>query len=357
MLVTNLSTLSALAYSASLFVLLIVVGASIVTSGTFSQKFTINGISEITKELPLDMIYDNIKMQPNQMLENDIDAIKKPSVVKGVLNFGLPDIDSSKSWLASSIPGIEFYNDEGVVEEVTPPEETLPEAVPPKEEAKAEVPPMESVDEVSDPVVHLYFTHTGEGYENANVDVTDVGDYIFESLESFGVSTCVDDTDVGEILKSKNEKYYQSYDESRVLVEDVMATNNDLEYFVDVHRDSAPKENTTMSYDGKDYAKLSFVIGGDNPNYEENMALANDLSDEMNKLVPGICNGVILKKGAGTNGVFNQDLSNKAILIEVGGVDNTSDELRKTSEVFANAFSNYYFQAESVSGTDDAVSE
>ena len=38
------------------------------------------------------------------------------------------------------------------------------------------------------------------------------------------------------------------------------------------------------------------------------------------------------------NGVYNQDLSGQAILIEVGGVDNTEEELNRSIDALAKAF-------------------
>lgn len=55
-----------------------------------------------------------------------------------------------------------------------------------------------------------------------------------------------------------------------------------------------------------------------------------------------------MQKGAGTNGKFNQDLSQNGLLLEFGGVDNTFEELERTAKVFAEIFSEYYWQAEKV---------
>ena len=39
--------------------------------------------------------------------------------------------------------------------------------------------------------------------------------------------------------------------------------------------------------------------------------------------------------------VFNQDISPRAILVELGGVDNTLEEINNTLEVFAKVLSEY----------------
>jgi len=53
------------------------------------------------------------------------------------------------------------------------------------------------------------------------------------------------------------------------------------------------------------------------------------------------------------NGLYNQDLSPNSLLIEVGGVDNTFEEMNRTLEVFADVFSEIYWDAEKVDGTPE----
>ena len=51
-----------------------------------------------------------------------------------------------------------------------------------------------------------------------------------------------------------------------------------------------------------------------------------------------------IKSGSGVNGLYNQDLSEKSVVIEVGGVDNTFDEMFRSMEILADVFSTYYFE-------------
>ena len=213
--------------------------------------------------------------------------------------------------------------------------------------------------------VYIYFTHSRESFlpqlpntkdpnlaQHAKMNVMNVGDSLAENLRDFGIGTVVDRTDIIARLQKKNWKYGRSYDESRLVVQEAMAKNEELKYFIDVHRDSQRKKVTTVRYKGKDYARIAFVIGGDNPRYEENTALANALHDKLNKIVPGISRGVFSKSGAGVNGKYNQDLSDRAMLLEIGGVDNHMDELDRATAVFAEAFSEYFWKAEAVSGKE-----
>lgn len=55
--------------------------------------------------------------------------------------------------------------------------------------------------------------------------------------------------------------------------------------------------------------------------------------------------------GAGKNGVYNQDLSSNAMLLEIGGVDNTFEEMYLTVDAFTDVFSEFYWDAKAVDKT------
>ncbi|MCA1057989.1 stage II sporulation protein P [Rossellomorea aquimaris] len=209
--------------------------------------------------------------------------------------------------------------------------------------------------------VLLYFTHTRESYlpylegvsnpdsaMHSKINVTKVGDMVKQDLEDLGIGTSIDKTDVIKNLNDKGLDYWAAYQESRPLVQAAMTSNKDLLYMVDIHRDSQRRNVTTGTIDGKTYAKLAFVVGEEHTNYEKNLQVATELHKRLESKYKGISRGVIAKKGSGTNGKFNQDLSGNAMLIEFGGVDNTFEELERTAEAFAEVFADYYWQAEKV---------
>jgi len=159
----------------------------------------------------------------------------------------------------------------------------------------------------------------------------------------------VDDTDIMQILNDKGWKYGKSYDASRPVVETALDENDDLQYVVDVHRDSLPRDKTTKEIDDTNYATILFVIGAEHKNFEKNLELATALHKKIEKAYPGLSKGVIQKEGANSNGVYNQDMSDKAILIEVGGFENSLEEMYRTADVFSEVFTEYYWDAEKVS--------
>ncbi len=46
-----------------------------------------------------------------------------------------------------------------------------------------------------------------------------------------------------------------------------------------------------------------------------------------------------MKKGDNVDGIYNQDLSKNMVLIELGGIENTQDEINRTISVLAKASS------------------
>lgn len=226
----------------------------------------------------------------------------------------------------------------------------------------ADAPPLSTGDRKA---VYIYFTHTRESYlpylegvtdpnkaYHSQVNVTKVGDQLKEGLERRGIGTTVDKTDVMASLNKKGLSFGRAYQESRPVVEAAMTGDRNLQYFIDIHRDGYRKDKTTIQLNGQSYAKLAFVIGGENANYEKNLALARELHNLLDlRFGKGLSRGIVEKKGASTNGKFNQDLSQNALLIEFGGVDNTFEELNRSADALAEVLSEVYWQAEKVNAT------
>ncbi len=294
------------------------------------------------------------------------------------------NLDDPRSLLGRELPGFSLFDGKILVAGEGTNYTNMPmESAPPLEVLKAEqeaalqntenlpgasqgepaAPPLSTGDRKA---VYIYFTHTRESYlpylkgvtdpnqaYHSQVNVTRIGDHLKSSLEKRGIGTTVDKTDVMANLNKKGLGFGRAYQEARPVVEAAMAGDRNLQYFIDIHRDGYRKDKTTIQINGQSYAKVAFVIGGENANYEKNLALARELHNLLDKKYgKGLSRGVIEKKGASTNGKFNQDLSGNALLIEFGGVDNTFEELNRSADALADVFSEFYWQAEKVNGAD-----
>ncbi|MFZ3590086.1 stage II sporulation protein P [Bacillus sp. DJP31] len=205
-------------------------------------------------------------------------------------------------------------------------------------------------------VVFIYFSHNRESFlpyfnkgtlpENAyhsDFNVSLIGERLGKALKHNGVWSSVSEVDIITMLDERKLNFNSSYQMSRELVVDAKRNNRNLELFFDLHRDSLPKKYTTMNFNGEPYAKISFVIGSGHPNYKENLAFTNELNDRINQTYPGLSRGVIIKDSSQGNGVYNQDLSPSSVIIEVGGVDNTIEELYRTADVLGFVIGQYYW--------------
>ena len=177
------------------------------------------------------------------------------------------------------------------------------------------------------PLIYLYNTHQSEEYISttlAEYSVTPtviMNNYILEDVfNKNGYKTIVEEESIKDILNKNNWKYYNSYKASRILLENSIVTYPTLKYFIDIHRDSLPRSKTTITINNKDYAKVLFI------------------NNKLNEKYMGLCKGILKKQGRGVNGVYNQDFNNKTILIEIGGYENTPNEVLNSALAFADVF-------------------
>ena len=105
-----------------------------------------------------------------------------------------------------------------------------------------------------------------------------------------------------------------------------------------MHRDSLGKDRTTVTIGDKNYASILFLIGLENPNYQQNLEFTEKINQKINEKYPNLSKGIYKKEGPGVNGVYNQDFSPFTILVEMGGPENTIDEVLNTSLAFADCF-------------------
>jgi stage II sporulation protein P len=354
--------------------------SGLLTSLKPQYRLTSSSVNHAANNFTGDLLFKVLGSENHYFLNalpNDSDSPKLTNLLfKLSTNINLND---PRSLLGRELPGFSQFDSKIIVADEGVNYTNMPvESAPPLEVMKAEseaalqnLDEVENGDSVNNPppslttgdrkVVYLYFSHNRESYlpylegetdpnraYHSKFNVTNIGDKLKEALESKGVGTEVSKIDIMGNLNKKGKGFTEAYQESRPMVQTAMAQNRELQYFIDIHRDSKRKKDTTASIKGKPYAKLAFVIGAEHSNYEKNLQLAKLLHERLNKQYPGISRAVIEKQGAGTNGKFNQDLSGRAILIEFGGVDNTFEELFNSAEALADVFSDYYWKAEKV---------
>ncbi len=208
-------------------------------------------------------------------------------------------------------------------------------------------------------VVYIYHTHSYESFKpllkngavssnNEKVNVIAVGSKLAEELEKRGIGVEHDKTNMAEMLNAKGLKTNAAYNVSRTIVASALAKNTDITNIIDIHRDSQGRELTTTTINGKSYARISLVLGKEVQNYEKNRSFALEFKKKMEAKYPGLIFHIFSKGFDEGNGKYNQDLASQAMLFEIGGVDNTLDELYRSAEALADVYSEIYWQAEKV---------
>lgn len=203
-----------------------------------------------------------------------------------------------------------------------------------------------------DPVIYLYNTHQTEEYSNSdmpyNINPTvTINNYIMkEVFEKNNFLTLVEERSIKDILNINSWNYASSYKASRIYLEDVKNTHPSLKYFIDIHRDSLKKDKTSITIGEKNYAKLLFIVGLEHENYIKNLTFTEQINNKLNELYPGLSKGIYKKSGAGVNGIYNQDFAPTTILIEIGGQDNTVEEVMNTSLAISTIISEVIKQNE-----------
>lgn len=191
-----------------------------------------------------------------------------------------------------------------------------------------------------DCLVAIYNTHTGETYgltdgverlDGRKGGVVTVAAALQEELESkYGIKTARSE-------RINDADYNKSYLESEKTARELLTSNPKTMVILDIHRDSGKtREQSIVKINGQDMAPLLFIVGSDTrrpfPNWQQNHAFAQELSNKVNSLYPGLSLGIRVK-----DGLYNQSLHPHALLVEVGTTKNSTEEAIRSMRLLASA--------------------
>lgn len=194
------------------------------------------------------------------------------------------------------------------------------------------------LDVPADPLVIIYHTHSSESYMPYKASnyhrgaeegtVRDVGNVLEEELEKKGINVIHDKT------VHDRPSYNESYTRSLATIQSLVKKYPTACYIIDLHRDAAAASATEGKYleiDGKRVAKFSMVVGRANDNYPKLSDFANKVSRKAENMYAGF-GGYIIEKDYN----YNEFVSDKALLLEVGNNKNTIEEARRCGAYFAD---------------------
>lgn len=203
------------------------------------------------------------------------------------------------------------------------------------------------------PTVLIYHTHTWEAYEMADEarytptetwrtkddahNMVRIGEALGEALTERGFAVTHDKT------AFEPPNLSAAYTRSLAMLEKRLAAGETYDYILDVHRDAYSEGNgaNTVTQNGVSIARVMLLVGKGTgttgsgfdarPDWPQNLALAQEITDAMNAALPGVARDVRIKSGR-----FNQHISTSALLIEVGNNRNTLCEALAACEVIAD---------------------
>jgi len=198
------------------------------------------------------------------------------------------------------------------------------------------------------PRIYIYNSHQGETYsmeylEDYNIvpDVLMASLILKDKLKNININSVVEESDILKYMKENNLNHAGSYKASRVFLKTAINTYPNMDLYIDLHRDAATHKVSTTTINNKPCAKVLFVIGLENPNYEKNLEKVNKLNNIILEKYPELTRGIMKKKGYGVNGIYNQDLDERVILIEIGGNENNIEEINNTLDLIALVIGEY----------------
>jgi len=203
--------------------------------------------------------------------------------------------------------------------------------------------------DITKPLVILYHTHTTESFTpspgytyeasgdhrttDRNYNICRIGEEIKNYVETYYGFAVVHD------MTLHDYPYYDgSYNRSKPTVENLIKKYPDAKYIIDVHRDAFPdreaaRKNMVVDIRGEKAARIVFVIGKSNPHWQENYYMTLKLNQKIDELYPGLSKGILVKDMS----IYNQDISNKMILLEMGADCNTIEEVLVSAKMVARA--------------------
>lgn len=193
----------------------------------------------------------------------------------------------------------------------------------------------------SKPIIYLYNTHETEEYAGSPYNITPtvktVSNILQDELKKLSITALTETKSITKEVNRRGLDYTGTYEVSFDYLKMREKENPTLKYFFDMHRDSVTGEASKVTIEGKKYARLMFLVGTKNENYRKNVKNLKIMEKYLNKHYKGLVRDTYYQSHSG----FNQFYSEKMFLIELGGPDNTLEEIYNTSVALSKAIKYY----------------
>lgn len=195
----------------------------------------------------------------------------------------------------------------------------------------------------------IYHTHTTESYTsskdymyeesgvyrtlNDKANMIKIGEQVKKDLQKHGIGVYHDTTTYDY------PDYNSSYSKAGKGIVQLAKKYKNAKIILDIHRDAisinTEQYKPVIKIGDKNVAQFLLVVGTNqgglsHPNWKENLKLALKIKKLADEKYPGLCRYVILRKER-----FNQQVTNGAMIVEMGATGNTVEEVLETSKYFS----------------------
>lgn len=188
--------------------------------------------------------------------------------------------------------------------------------------------------------VYIYNTHDEESYSNKGFELYNttptvkLASYMLkDELNNLGINALVEERPVIKEIKKQGLPYYYSYDISNKYCKEIKEKYPSIIYFIDLHRDGIDKRLSTVTINNKAYAKMMFLLGMKHSNSNKNLEVVTKLNNYLNDNYKGLMRNIYKRNDI----TYYQYFDSHNFIIEVGGQDNTYQEVYNSIKAFAKA--------------------
>ncbi len=191
------------------------------------------------------------------------------------------------------------------------------------------------------PIVYIYNTHQYENYKDTKKPsgVFKAGKHMRDLLIEAGVPTVFEEGDITTAIWERTTP--SKYAVSKKFIKAAQKKYPSLVFFIDLHRDTAAK---TTVINGKRCVIYFFLIGGANPDYKKNLAVAKAIDKTITSKYPNLARDIMIRGSLSPNSrqlLFNQTMGTNFVLIELGGENNTYEEAKNTVDLITPFIADY----------------
>ncbi|HHX77114.1 MAG TPA: stage II sporulation protein P [Firmicutes bacterium] len=188
--------------------------------------------------------------------------------------------------------------------------------------------------------IAIYHSHGAESYvpsDGTDSDpggggILEVGDSFAAALKRKGINSLKSDEthvphDAGAYIRSRRT------------AEELIQKNPNAIF--DVHRDAVPPEEYLTELEGEEKVQIQLVVGRENQNMASNRQFAEELKATADNIYPGLVKGIFM-----ANGNYNQDMSARSLLLEVGAHENTREGAEESIALFSDVVDQFLYGSE-----------